>query len=33
MALTDIRWLALLTPLGGFCFLAGCGVAGYAPLK
>jgi len=23
MALTDIRWLGAVTPLGGFCFLAG----------
>jgi uncharacterized membrane protein YgdD (TMEM256/DUF423 family) len=23
MALTDIRWLGAVTPLGGLCFLAG----------
>lgn len=26
MALTDLRWLGAITPLGGLCFLAGWGV-------
>jgi uncharacterized membrane protein YgdD (TMEM256/DUF423 family) len=33
MALTDIRWLGAVTPLGGFCFLAGWGWLVIAPLK
>src|SRR5438552_16969504 len=24
MALTNVRWLGAITPLGGLCFLAGC---------
>jgi uncharacterized membrane protein YgdD (TMEM256/DUF423 family) len=33
MALTDIRWLGAVTPLGGFCFLAGWAWLVIAPLK
>jgi uncharacterized membrane protein YgdD (TMEM256/DUF423 family) len=33
MALTDIRWLGAVTPLGGLCFLAGWGWLVIAPLK
>jgi uncharacterized membrane protein YgdD (TMEM256/DUF423 family) len=33
MALTDIRWLGAVTPLGGLCFLAGWAWLVIAPLK
>ena len=33
MALTDIRWLGAITPLGGLCFLAGWAWLVIAPLK
>ena len=33
MALTDIRWLGAVTPLGGLCFLAGWGWLVIAPTR
>ena len=33
MALTDIRWLGAVTPLGGLCLLAGWAWLVIAPLK
>lgn len=33
MALTDVRWLGAVTPLGGLCFLAGWAWLVIAPLK
>jgi uncharacterized membrane protein YgdD (TMEM256/DUF423 family) len=33
MALTDIRWLGAVTPLGGLCFLAGWAWLIIAPTK
>jgi uncharacterized membrane protein YgdD (TMEM256/DUF423 family) len=33
MTLTNIRWLGAVTPLGGFCFLAGWAWLVIAPLK
>ena|SRR6202165_6129098 len=33
MALTDIRWLGAITPLGGLCFLAGWAWLVIAPPK
>jgi uncharacterized membrane protein YgdD (TMEM256/DUF423 family) len=33
MALTDIRWLGAVTPLGGLCFLAGWAWLVIVPLK
>ena len=33
MALTSLRWLGLVTPFGGFCFLAGWAWLVVAPTK
>ena len=33
MALTNLRWLGAITPLGGICFLAGWGWLVLAPTK
>jgi uncharacterized membrane protein YgdD (TMEM256/DUF423 family) len=33
LALTNLRWLGAITPLGGLCFLAGWGWLGLAPPK
>jgi uncharacterized membrane protein YgdD (TMEM256/DUF423 family) len=33
MALTDVRWLGAVTPLGGLCFLAGWAWLVITPLK
>jgi len=33
LALTDIRWIGAITPLGGVCFLAGWGSLAYTMWK
>ena len=30
LALSEIRWLGAITPIGGFCFIAGWGVLAWA---
>ena len=32
MALTNVRWLGAITPIGGLCFLAGWAWLAFAPL-
>ena len=33
LALTDVRWLGAITPLGGLAFLTGWGLLAYAALR